>query len=126
MGTSLTPNSFWILTVLAKGRRHGYDIIREVAHLSRGSATLKTTSLYAALERLEAEGLVARDGEEIVDGRARRYYRLTDDGGDVLDAETRALESRVAIARARLDALKRLRGALPRRKNALPRSGLAG
>ncbi|MFI7110127.1 PadR family transcriptional regulator [Nonomuraea sp. NPDC050227] len=41
---------------------------------------LRAGTLYAALDRLHAEGLVAADREEVVDGRARRYYRLTSDG----------------------------------------------
>lgn len=109
MSTSLTRNSFWILTALAQGRRHGYDIMREVASLSDGGVVLKATSLYAALERLAGEGLIVSDGEEIVDGRARRYYRLTDEGGDALDEEVRALEARAAIAKARMNALRRLK-----------------
>lgn len=109
MSTSLTRNSFWILTALAQGRRHGYDIMREVASLSDGGVVLKAASLYAALERLAGEGLIVSDGEEIVDGRARRYYRLTDEGGDALDEEVRALETRTAIAKARMNALRRLK-----------------
>ena len=109
MSTSLTRNSFWILTALAQGRRHDYDIMREVASLSDGGVVLKATSLYAALERLAGEGLIVSDGEEIVDGRARRYYRLTDEGGDALDEEVRALEARAAIAKACMNALRRLK-----------------
>ncbi len=104
----MTQNSFWILTVLARGRRHGYDIMREVGKLSRGSVALKATTLYAALDRLEAEGLIVKDGEEIVEGRARRYYRLSDEGADALDDEAKALEMRASIAQARLKAMKEL------------------
>lgn len=68
MASSMTRNSFWILTVLAQGRRHGYDIMRDVEALSKGRAVMKTTTLYAALERLEKTGLIAADGEEIVAG----------------------------------------------------------
>lgn len=104
----MTQNSFWILTALAKGRKHGYDVMREVEALSKGSVALKATTLYAALERLESEGLIVRDGEEIVDGRARRYYRLSDEGADALDDEADALALRAAIARTRINALKGL------------------
>ncbi len=108
MGASMTQNSFWILTVLARGRRHGYDIMREAAKLSGGSVALKATTLYAALDRLEAEGLILKDGEEIVDGRARRYYRLSDEGADALDDEANALEMRASIAKARLISMRSL------------------
>jgi PadR family transcriptional regulator PadR len=45
---------------------------------------------------------VAIDGEEIVDGRSRRYFRLTDDGAERLGREIDRLESNAAKARQRL------------------------
>lgn len=96
--------AFWIMTALADGRRHGYGILREVAAASDGAATLRATTLYAALDRLDRDGLVAADGEEIVDGRARRYFVLTEAGAVRLDREVVALEARVRRARARLAA----------------------
>lgn len=59
---------------------HGYGIITEVKSLSDGRITLRPGTLYGALDRLTESGLVAADREEVVDGRLRRYYRLTDDG----------------------------------------------
>ena len=38
---SLSSSAFWILTSLANGRRHGYQILRETALLSDGAARLK-------------------------------------------------------------------------------------
>ncbi|WP_076464843.1 PadR family transcriptional regulator [Actinomyces mediterranea] len=107
MASSMTRNSFWILTVLAQGRRHGYDIMRDVEALSKGRAVMKTTTLYAALERLEKTGLIAADGEEIVAGRARRYYRLTDEGGATLEEAVEELDELTSAARDSLAALKR-------------------
>jgi len=77
---SMSRPAFWILAVLAGGRRHGYQIMREAALSSEGLVTLKPTTLYAALERLERDGSIQQDGEEIVDGRVRRYYRITEAG----------------------------------------------
>lgn len=104
MAASLNQSSFWILTALAGDRRHGYEILREAADASGGRVSLKVTTLYAALERLEREGLIRADGEEIVNGRARRYYRLTDEGAAALTAEVEALEVQAAVARERLSA----------------------
>jgi DNA-binding PadR family transcriptional regulator len=67
-------------TALAAGARHGYAIMTDVAGISEGRVRLRPGSLYAALNRLLVEGLVEFDREEIVDGRLRRYYRLTDQG----------------------------------------------
>ncbi len=95
---------FWILTSLAAGRRHGYAILQDTKAASDGRATLKVTTVYAALERLERLGWVIIDGEEIVDGRARRYFRLTDQGTVRLAHEADRLEERAHVARQRLTA----------------------
>ena len=42
------------------------------------------------------------DREEIVDGRLRRYYRLTPPGGQRLAAEVDRLSRTTAVARRRL------------------------
>ncbi|MFC7431345.1 MULTISPECIES: PadR family transcriptional regulator [unclassified Agrococcus] len=102
MATGITETTFWILTSLADGRRHGYAILRDVERLSDGAVTLRVTTLYAALERIVREGHAIAAGDEVVDGRARRYYELTDAGGDALERETAALEARTRVARARL------------------------
>jgi DNA-binding PadR family transcriptional regulator len=91
---------FWILTALAGGRRHGYEIMRETADASGERVSLKATTVYAALDRLEREQLIRADGEEIVNGRARRYYRITEEGSDRLAAEVELLEQFARAARA--------------------------
>jgi DNA-binding PadR family transcriptional regulator len=98
MSSPLTSSAFWILTVLASGRRHGYDILRETQTASEGRVSLKVATLYAALERLESEGLIRSDGDEIVDGRARRYFVLTDQGASRLAAEARAMSQAAGAA----------------------------
>lgn len=104
--------TFWALTVLAAGPHHGYGLIREATRLSGGRVRLQPGTLYAALDRLGAEGLVALDREEIVDGRARRYYRLTDQGAAALDAEEARLRAGADAARAQL-AVRRGPGVAP-------------
>ena len=69
--------TFLILTALAAGTQHGYGIISDVADISGGRVTLLAGTLYTALDRLRADGLIGVDREEIVDNRLRRYYRLT-------------------------------------------------
>ncbi|MDO3705420.1 helix-turn-helix transcriptional regulator [Micromonospora sp. C28SCA-DRY-2] len=98
--------TFLILTALAAGPRHGYGLIQEVAALSEQRVTLLPGTLYAALDRLSAQGLVAPDREETVDGRLRRYYRLTPDGVSALDAETARLRQLTTAAEARLRPLR--------------------
>ncbi|MFI5953767.1 PadR family transcriptional regulator [Cryptosporangium sp. NPDC051539] len=69
-----------------------------------GRITLRPGTLYGALDRLSDDGLVAPDHEEVVDGRLRRYYRLTDEGLNVLGAESERMRRNLAAATARLKA----------------------
>jgi DNA-binding PadR family transcriptional regulator len=94
--------TFLILTALADGSQHGYGIITEVAQISSGRVKLRAGTLYTALDRLRADGLVAVDGEEVVEGRLRRYYRLTPEGTAVLAAEAARLHENAAAALRRL------------------------
>ena len=94
--------TFLILTALADGPRHGYGIIQEVATLSANRVTLLPGTLYTALDRLAAQGLVVRDREEIIDGRLRRYYRLSTAGLAALAVEARRLRSLATVAERKL------------------------
>jgi DNA-binding PadR family transcriptional regulator len=94
--------TFLILTALAGAPRHGYGILQEVNIVSGGRVTLLTGTLYTALDRLRAEGLVELDREELVDGRARRYYRLTAEGLTALTAEAARLRELATAAETRL------------------------
>lgn len=104
MTNELREPTFLVLTALADGRKHGYAVIAEAAKISGGRVQLKAGTLYAALERLEAEGLVAKAGEEVVEGRLRRYYELTDDGAGILADEAARQLSNAKAATQRLSA----------------------
>jgi DNA-binding PadR family transcriptional regulator len=98
----LQEPTFLILTALAAGPQHGYGIMTDVGEISGGRLRLRAGTLYAALDRLETDGLVAQDREEVVAGRLRRYYRLTPDGTAVLAAETQRMRANAAVAAKRL------------------------
>lgn len=94
--------TFLILTALAAGSQHGYGIITDVQEISHGRVKLRAGTLYSALDRLRLDGLIEVDGEEIVGGRLRRYYRLTADGSRQLAAEADRIRSNAAAAITRL------------------------
>jgi len=94
--------TFLILTALAAGAQHGYGIMIDVARISEGRVRLRAGTLYAALDRLKSDGLVSSDKEEIVAGRLRRYYKITDEGTEELAAEVGRLRANAAAAAARL------------------------
>jgi DNA-binding PadR family transcriptional regulator len=98
--------TFLILTALADGTQHGYGIMTDVTRISGGRVRLRAGTLYAALDRLLGEGIVAADREEIVGGRLRRYYRLTPAGAELLAAEAARLSANAKVATQRLQRLR--------------------
>lgn len=100
--TSMQEPTRLLLTALADEPRHGYALIKEVAEVSEGRVKLRTGTLYAALARLQQQGWVEVTGEEVVDGRHRRYYALTRAGADALAEETERLRAAVREADRRL------------------------
>lgn len=99
MGFSMTERAYLVLLAMADQPRHGYGIIAAVLDLSDGATRLGAGTLYGLLDRLGLAGLIEASGEEIVDGRLRRYYRLTEDGATAIASETvrlRALTRRAA------------------------------
>jgi DNA-binding PadR family transcriptional regulator len=105
--------TFLILTALAAGSRHGYGLIQEVSALSGGDVVLGAGTLYGALDRLVEQDLIIVDRDEAVDGRLRRYYRLTDQGAGALATEADRLQRNASAAVNRL------------RRRAQPGNGLA-
>ncbi|GAB3969026.1 PadR family transcriptional regulator [Spirosoma terrae] len=66
-----------VLTLLAeKERMYGYEITQEAKERTSGEIVLTFGSLYPVLYKLEQEGLVQTESEE-VEGRLRKYYALT-------------------------------------------------
>jgi PadR family transcriptional regulator PadR len=94
--------TYLILLALSDGPLHGYAIVAEVSEISAGRTRLGPGTLYTALDRLAHDGLVSVSGEEVVDGRHRRYYELTDSGTTALADETRRLSALARAARGRL------------------------
>lgn len=103
----MTPATYFILAALQGEALHGYAIMQRAAELSDGRVRLATGTLYAALDRLTATDLITASGEEIVNGRGRRYYALTDEGRAALEAEAERL-----VAAARVVPTVRLRAGL--------------
>lgn len=98
----LREPTFLILTALAGGRRHGYAIIAEVAALSEQRVSLKVSTLYAALERLTEQELIESAGDEVVGGRLRRYYRITNSGAQALNQAAQRMSNSANAALTRL------------------------
>ena len=85
-----------VLVSLAAGPRHGHAILLDVADFA--GVRLGPGTLYGAISRLEADGLIEPMAAE---GR-RRPYRMTDHGRSVLDARLRGLDRTVRIGLRRV------------------------
>ena len=81
-----------VLSILARADNYGYAIIREVKRLSGGHLDWKEGMLYPVLHRLEAEKLIEASWRQ-VDGRRRKYYRLTEAGNRALARERQEWET---------------------------------
>jgi DNA-binding PadR family transcriptional regulator len=104
MTMRITEQGYLVLLSLAEQPRHGYGIVGAVLELSDGATKLGAGTLYGLLDRLGDAGLVEASGEEVVDGRLRRYYRLTDEGSAAVVMETARLRALTHRARTVLGA----------------------
>jgi DNA-binding PadR family transcriptional regulator len=96
----LREPSYFVLAALQTGPRHGYAIIQAVLELTSGRLKLAVGTLYSVLDRLSGEGYIEVTGEEIVNGRARRYYALTGSGLTALIEEAdRMAQAASVVAR---------------------------
>ncbi|MEU3402117.1 PadR family transcriptional regulator [Streptomyces filamentosus] len=98
---SLTEPQYFILAALLDGPLHGYGIIKAAEQATGGRLRIAVGTLYGALERLGRAGLVTPGAEEIVDGRARRYYLLTEEGTAALDREALRMRRAAAVVLGR-------------------------
>ena len=73
---ALQETALLVLTALSRGSQHGSGIITDVQEISSGRVRLRAGTLYTALDRLRADGLIGIEREEIVANRLRRYYRI--------------------------------------------------
>jgi transcriptional regulator len=69
-----------ILSVLAEGPLHGYEIAKRIERQTQGTLRFNLASLYPLLYRMEGRGWLKAAWEEPAGGRRRRYYRLEEEG----------------------------------------------
>ena len=98
----LSPATTHVLLALTNGELHGYGILLEVARQSGGAYKIGPGTLYDNLKKLLAEGLVEEVSAKAKAQDARREYRITPLGCDVLRAETDRLAQVVKLARRSL------------------------
>ena len=93
---------FHILVALADRDRHGYAVMQDVAARTDGKLRLGPGTLYGAIKRMLAAGLIEESNDHDLDrgDERRRYYRITALGRRVATAEAARLADLVRQARA--------------------------
>jgi len=84
-------------TLVAHGRRHGFEIANFIEQRSGDVLVVEEGSLYPALQRLLLQGWIEGEWSRTQDNRRARYYRVTRAGRKQLDAEIERYQ-RVAAA----------------------------
>ena len=77
-----------ILKTLALGPNHGWGIQQRIRQVSQEALNVSQGSLYPALHRLEAAGLLASEMAMSENNRKARVYRLTVRGNRRLNVES--------------------------------------
>ena len=94
----LSQEALLILVSLADEQKHGYAMQQDIERIS--GRRLGPGSLYGAIARLEAAGLI----EALSDKGARRPYRLTAAGSRTLSSELESMRRLAAAGTRRLAA----------------------
>lgn len=87
-----------LLAVLSSGPLHGYAIIDALRKRSQGKVHLPSGTVYPALHRMEATGLVTSRWE-VANGRRRRVYQITTAGERSLNDTRDNWRETIAIMR---------------------------
>ncbi len=94
----LTPLSMHILLALAERDLHGYALMQAIREQSEDTVRPGTGSLYAAVQRLVDDGLIAVVTQEDQGSRRGNTYRLTAVGQRAAGAEAERLRGVLTLA----------------------------
>ena len=102
-------SKFFVLRVLHDGPSHGYDIARAVERTTSGCCSPSEGGLYPVLREFEQGGYVTSE-PEIVSGRERKVYTLTDKGREAFGVGVEAwMDVTEALVETKRVAAKRSR-----------------
>jgi DNA-binding PadR family transcriptional regulator len=98
---SLSPAFFHILLSLGEGERHGYALKREISVRTDGKLKLGPGVLYGSINKMLELGLIEESDERPdahLDDERRRYYRITNYGRKVAQAEAARMRELAQLA----------------------------
>jgi len=101
--TPLSPAFFHILLSLGQGERHGYALKREISRRTEGKLNLGPGVLYGSINKMLELGLIEESDDRPdphLDDERRRYYRITNYGRKVAQAEAARMRELAQLAAA--------------------------
>ena len=93
-----------ILKAVSLGPLHGYGVLLRIQQISGDALRIQQGSLYPALYRLQAQGLISSEWGESDNNRRARFYQLTAAGKKRLRAESRSWARFATAVATALDA----------------------
>ena len=103
----MSLSKFFILCVLHQRPMHGYDVARAVEATTNGCCSPTEGTIYPVLREFEEGGYVTA-ASEVVSGRERKVYTLTDKGRAAFKV---AVEAWMDVTSCLVDAEKMIAGA---------------
>ncbi len=104
--SELLPGTLGLLIrkAVSLGPPHGYGVLLRIQQITKATLRTPQGSLYPALYRLEARGLITAEWGESENKREARYYSLTAAGGKRHCEETENWTRSAAAMAAALEA----------------------
>jgi transcriptional regulator len=93
-----------ILKAVSLGLLHGYGVLLRIQQISGDALRIQQGSLYPALYRLQAQGLISSEWGESDNHRKARFYQLTAAGKKRLREESRTWTRFATAVATALDA----------------------
>ncbi len=97
----MSLSKFFVLSVLHRKPMHGYEVVQAVEKSTKGCCSPSEGTVYPMLNEFEAGGYLSSSAE-VVQGRSRKVYALTEKGRDAFQVAVDAwLEATDCILESR-------------------------
>lgn len=77
---TFNPLEMMLLHLLQEKPRYGYEMMEQIRQRSGDTFLLQAGTLYPVLHGLEAKGCITSQEQVVEQGRARRFYFITETG----------------------------------------------
>ncbi|WP_391560092.1 PadR family transcriptional regulator [Robertmurraya sp.] len=89
--------SLLLLQLLEERDMYGYELVKELESRSGNEFSVKEGTLYPALHKLEKQEYIECYWKEQEKGPARKYYKITEAGKEMLLEKTREWNDFVSV-----------------------------